>query len=70
MADKPMRGRDHDRSEKVYRLKAGAPPHYLDGDVRTEWQGRLPVGVKPGAWMEEVEPKGKAKDAPPSGGTF
>lgn len=45
----------------VYRLKDGAPTHYIagmilrPGDPRAE-AIRLPEGVEPGEWLEEVSP--------------
>lgn len=45
----------------VYRLKDGAPKHYIAGQILRPGDAaaesiRLPEGVEPGEWLEEVSP--------------
>lgn len=45
---------------KRYRIKEGAPPHYLWGDLHKEGAiVTLPEGCTPGRWLEEVDNTGK-----------
>jgi hypothetical protein len=58
MADKPMRGSVKAKAPIVWRLRDGAPPHLLNGEVVSPpWSGSLPEGVQPkrGSWLEPVD---------------
>ena len=44
---------------KRYRIKEGAPPHFMWGDLHKAGAiVALPDGTKPGRWLEEVDNAG------------